>query len=44
MRLQLQIFLRKVKGNAKYISLPSKPSVDESCIKRYMKAIRSGPV
>ena len=28
----------------KYISLPSKPSVDESCVERFLKAIRSGPV
>ena len=28
----------------KYISLPSKPSVDEICVERFLKAIRSGPI
>ena len=28
----------------KYITLPSKPSVDEGCVERFLKAIRSGPV
>ena len=28
----------------KYISLPSKPSVDEICVERFLKAIRSRPV
>ena len=39
-------FLQKSKAsaNVKYISLPSKPSVDESCVERFLKAIRSGPV
>ena len=39
-------FLKKSKtsDNAKYISLPSKPGVDESCVERFLKAIRSGPV
>ena len=30
--------------NVKYISLPSKPSVDESRVERFLKAIRSGPL
>ena len=39
-------FLQKSKtsDNEKYISLLSKPSVDESCVERFLKAIRSGPV
>ena len=28
----------------KHISLPSNPSADESCVERFLKAIRSGPV
>ena len=28
----------------KYISLPSKSSADESCVERFLKAIRSGPI
>ena len=28
----------------KYISSPSKQSVDESCVERFLKAFRSGPV
>ena len=37
-------FLKKSKrsDNVKYISLPSKPSVDESCVERFLNAIRSG--
>ena len=39
-------FLKKSKAsdNVKYISLPSKPSVDESCVESFLKAVRSGPV
>ena len=39
-------FLKKSKtsDNAKHISLPSKPSVDESCVESFLKAIWSGPV
>ena len=28
----------------KHISLPSNPSADESCVERFLKPIRSGPV
>ena len=28
----------------KYISLHSKPSLDEGCVERFLKAVRSGPV
>ena len=39
-------FLKKSKtsGNVKYISFPSKPSVNESFVERFLKAIRSGLV
>ena len=39
-------FIQKVKtsDNVKYIGLPSKPSVDESCVERLLNTIRSGPV
>ena len=39
-------FLKKNKtsDNVKYISLPSKPSLHESCVERFLKAIRSEPV
>ena len=39
-------FLKKSKtsDNARYISLPSNPSVDERCVEMFLKAIRSGPV
>ena len=42
----LSNFLKKSKNSdsVKCISLPSKPSVDESCVDRFLKAIRSGPV
>ena len=39
-------FLKKsiTSDNVKYISLPSKPSVDESCVEIFLIAVRSGPV
>ena len=39
-------FLKKSKtsDNVKCISLPSKPSAHESCVERFLKAIRSEPV
>ena len=39
-------FLKKSKtsDNVKYISLPSKRSADESCVEKFLKAVRSGPV
>ena len=39
-------FLKKSKtsDNVKYISLPSKPSADEICVEKFLKAVRSGPV
>ena len=34
----------KTSDNVKYISLLSKPYADESCVERFLKAIRNGPV
>ena len=38
--LRKSYFLKKNKtsDNVKYISLPSKPSVDKTCVKRFLKA------